>query len=204
MDELRLHLGCGRNPMKGWVNIDMAPGPGVDLVQDLDVGVGRSMRLPFQDDSVDAIYAAHFLEHIRNPLPLMQELYRVAKPNAQAVFRVPYGSSDDAFEDPTHVRQLFVHSWGYFSQPYYWRADYGYTADWDTKDIVLTLLESTYERFHGVREEIIHAIQTSRNIVYEMTATLVAHKPPRPPQRELQTPVRLSLERLIEDGGGGG
>jgi hypothetical protein len=48
----------------------------------------------------------------------MEELHRIAKPNAKVVFKVPYGSSDRAFEDPTHVRQYFLHSFDYFCQPF--------------------------------------------------------------------------------------
>lgn len=34
----------------------------------------------------------------------MNELHRIANQIAKAVFKVPYGSSDSAFEDPMHVR----------------------------------------------------------------------------------------------------
>lgn len=37
----------------------------------------------------------------------MEELHRIAKQDAIFTCRVPYGSSDDAYEDPTHVRQFF-------------------------------------------------------------------------------------------------
>ncbi|HZP31094.1 MAG TPA: methyltransferase domain-containing protein, partial [Acidimicrobiia bacterium] len=111
----RLHLGCGRSPLPGWVNVDAVAGPGVDLVHDLDRCADRP--LPYPSDSVDEFLASHLLEHLHHPLPFMQELHRVARPGAAATFHVPYGSSDDAFEDPTHVRQYFVNSWIYFGQP---------------------------------------------------------------------------------------
>ena len=105
----RLNLGCGRSPLANWINVDSTALPGVDLVRDLEKG-----PLPYDDGSVEEIRASHFLEHVVRPLSLMQELHRVAKPDALATFRVPYGSSDDADEDPTHVRRYFVGSWGYF------------------------------------------------------------------------------------------
>jgi SAM-dependent methyltransferase len=68
---------------------------------------------------------------------LMQELHRIAKPNGKLVIRCPHGASDDAWEDPTHVRAFFARSFGYFSQPFYWLADYGYRGDWQPAKIVL-------------------------------------------------------------------
>jgi predicted SAM-dependent methyltransferase len=124
----RLHLGCGRTIMPGWVNLDMMPGMGVDVAHDLDRC--DVTPLPFEADTFDEFLASHLFEHLRNPLPFMQELHRIAKPGAMATFRVPYGSSDDAMEDPTHVRLCFLNTFGFFSQPFYWRADYGYRGDW--------------------------------------------------------------------------
>ena len=86
--------------------------------------VARAERLPFEDNSATHILMSHVLEHIQNPLPMMEELYRVAKPGCLMVIACPYGSSDDAWEDPTHVRPIFASSTLYFSQPAYWKADY--------------------------------------------------------------------------------
>ena len=131
----KLHVGCGRNIMESWINLDIADLPGVDIVADLDNC--KNVKLPLGNDSIDEFFVSHVIEHIRNPLDMMEELHRVASPDALAVFRCPYGSSDEAFEDPTHVRQYFLNSFGYFSQPFYWRADYGYRGDWITEKITL-------------------------------------------------------------------
>jgi SAM-dependent methyltransferase len=175
---MRLNLGCGRSPLAGWVNVDTVQLPGVDVVADME-----KAALPFADDSVDEILASHFLEHIHNSLGLMAELHRVAKAGARATFHVPYGSSDDADEDPTHVRRYFWTSWGYFSQPHYWRADYGYRGDWELEDIVLAVDADLAGKAWG---EAFDAVQRSRNVVREMVATLRAVKPIREPLRELQ------------------
>jgi predicted SAM-dependent methyltransferase len=52
-----LHVGCGRRLLTGWINLDIEPFPGVDLVVD------ASRKLPFQE--LEAVYAEHFLEHLR-------------------------------------------------------------------------------------------------------------------------------------------
>jgi SAM-dependent methyltransferase len=185
----RLHLGCGRTILPGWVNLDFVPGNGVDVVADLDKC--GEVPLPFEDDSFDEVLASHLFEHLRNPLPFMQEIHRIAKPDAKAVFRVPYGSSDDAFEDPTHVRLCFLQTFSYFSQPYYWRADYGYRGDWKTNTIRLLV---SRKRYAGkAPQEIMADVAHLRNVVQEMTVEMVAVKPIRAAQRELQTPCHIEL-----------
>ena len=186
----KLNLGCGHSPMEGWTNLDSRPGEGVDIVFNLD----SCQALPFKDSSISAFHGSHVLEHIQNILPLMEELHRVAAPGARAVFKVPYGSSDEADEDPTHVRRFFPRSWGYFSQPYYWKADYGYRGDWEVEEVLLRVPRA---RFEGVaNDEIFSEIQGLRNVVLEMEATLVAIKPIRPPDKTLQRPLNLRVQRF--------
>jgi SAM-dependent methyltransferase len=167
--------------MPGWTNIDAVGLPGVDVVADLD-GC-RDTQLPFSNDSVDSFMLSHVIEHIRDTLPLMQELHRIAKPGAILIARTPYGSSDDACEDPTHVRQYFIQSWGYFSQPYYWRADYGYRGDWqpETMDLIVDKALQPLDP-----SEILQRVFSTRNVVKEMIVNLRAVKPIREPLRELQ------------------
>ena len=186
----KLNVGCGRNILAGWENLDSYPLPGVNIVADLDA-CGQT-PLPLADASVDEFLLSHVMEHIRNVLPMMQELHRIAAPDARMVVRVPYGSSDDAFEDPTHVRQLFVGSFGYFSQPYYWRADYGYRGDWLTESVTLEVQPSLA---HLPDAELWDRVNRERNVVTEMVATLRAIKPIREPRRELQQPPTVYLVR---------
>ena len=189
----RLHLGCGRTILPEWINLDTYPAPGVDVVADLDRC--KESPLPFEDNTIDEFLASHLFEHLRNPLPFMQELHRVAKPGAKALFRVPYGSSDDALEDPTHVRPCFLQTFSYFSQPLYWRADYGYRGDWQTELITLLVNQKRYQGKSP--QEIMEDVHHLRNVVREMIVQLVAVKPIRPPLRELQSPTRVELT-LVE------
>lgn len=52
----RLHVGCGRSPIPGWINVDVQRLPGVDRVLDVRRGI------PYRD--LAAIFAEHFLEHL--------------------------------------------------------------------------------------------------------------------------------------------
>lgn len=81
---LRLHLGSGRSPKTGWVNVDLF-GDRVDLAWNLH------RPLPFEDDSVDAAFHEHLLEHftLRKGTALTQECYRVLKPGGVLRVGVP-------------------------------------------------------------------------------------------------------------------
>jgi predicted SAM-dependent methyltransferase len=54
---MRLHVGCGRVYLPGWVNVDIRS-------EEVKVDVCADLKyLPFQDHSFDLIYACHVLEH---------------------------------------------------------------------------------------------------------------------------------------------
>src|ERR1700680_4956551 len=54
---LKLNIGCGANIAPGWVNIDLGGQPGV-FCWDCRRG------MPFDDESVDLIFAEHVFEHL--------------------------------------------------------------------------------------------------------------------------------------------
>ena len=186
---MKLHLGCGRLPREGWVNLDMTALPGVDVVFNLD-DCGTT-PLPFDDDTFDIIEGIDLIEHIREPLALMQELYRVAKPDAVCHFELPYGSSDDAWEDPTHRRPYFIGSWAYFGQPFYYRADYGFRADWSTERVELAMPDPSPNQ-----EELYEQVMLLRNCVARQAVSLRAVKPAREPLQELITPPPVVFTKI--------
>jgi hypothetical protein len=178
----KLNAGCGRNIQEGWINLDSAALPGVDLVCDLESLRERPIALP--DESVSQFLISHVIEHIRDSLGLMQELWRLATPDAIAVIRVPHGGSDDAWEDPRHLRAYFPGSFGYFAQPFYSNADYAYRADWNPEKLTLLVYRSLCGSL--TPQEIISKSQVERNVVKEMICEMRAVKPMREPRRELQ------------------
>lgn len=186
---LRLNLGCGEHTLDDWQNIDIMPGPGVDVVADLEE-VGEC-PLPFADSSVADFRLLHVIEHIRNVLPLMEELWRIAAAGAVMLVRCPYGSSDNADEDPTHVRRMFLESFGYFSQPYYHRARPDYLGDWQVGTMKLLVDKAAHEGtpFDTLRKRIMH----ERNIVMEMVVHLRAVKPARPRHFDLIVNPDISI-----------
>lgn len=185
---MKLNAGCGLTPIEGWVNLDIAELPGVDIVADL------TKPLPFDDDTFDEILLSHVLEHMENPLDVMAELHRVAKPDCTMIIRVPHGAHDNAWEDQTHVRPYFPGSFGAFAQQYYRKADYGYRGDWRTVQVILVLDEAS--SVFGTVDEATTAISRERNWVTEMVAELSAVKPIRDPHAPLDN-IDLHYHRPV-------
>jgi ubiquinone/menaquinone biosynthesis C-methylase UbiE len=49
--------------------------------------------LPFTDRSVDEVYSAHFLEHVKEPNNIIRELGRVCRDGAHIEIWMPYASA---------------------------------------------------------------------------------------------------------------
>jgi predicted SAM-dependent methyltransferase len=72
---LRIHVGSGAERIEGWVNVDIQPFAGVDVVADVTEG------FPFE--GAEAIYAEHFLEHLRldDAIEFLLNARRALRPN---------------------------------------------------------------------------------------------------------------------------
>jgi len=94
-----LHLGCGQNYRKGWINVDKVHSVKADVYHDLEV-----TPWPFADDSVGFIEMYAVLEHLSDTLASLGELHRILQPGGTVHIHVPYACSVWAFQDPTHKR----------------------------------------------------------------------------------------------------
>jgi SAM-dependent methyltransferase len=105
----KLHLGCGNHILPGYVNVDAAKLPGVDVVHDL-----RGFPWPFESEQFEEVIAVDVLEHLPDTIRTMEELFRVTKPGGLVHIRVPYFNAWDASYDPTHVRTFNENSFDFF------------------------------------------------------------------------------------------
>lgn len=103
-----LQIGCGPKPRAStreetWINLDILPGPGVDVVRDLRRG------LPFGNRTMDHVFADNVLEHLYpdDAIFALNEIDRVLKLGGTAEIIVPHAQSQAAIQDPTH-RSLWV------------------------------------------------------------------------------------------------
>jgi predicted SAM-dependent methyltransferase len=73
----RLHWGCGRSAVSGWINSDRKAGAGIDCVADI-----CAAPLPLESDSIDYAVSIHALQEIPmdRQVAVLAELRRVLKP----------------------------------------------------------------------------------------------------------------------------
>lgn len=105
---VKIDLGCGPRKAEGFVGVDIAPGPGIDVVADL------SQRFPFAESSVDLVRAYDVVEHLADRIHTMNEIWRICKPDGLVDIRVPSTDGRGAFQDPTHISFWNVNSFKYY------------------------------------------------------------------------------------------
>lgn len=125
----KLDVACGQNKQEGFTGIDIVEIDGVNIVHDLTV-----YPWPIESDSITDIFCSHYIEHVQDLLKFYDELYRILKVGGKAVFVAPYGNSDRAWQDPTHVRPILESTFLYTNKK--WREDnklshYPTKADFD-------------------------------------------------------------------------
>ena len=107
--DLLINLGCGYRPMQGWINVDRARGPEVQVVWDLARG------LPFPDSSCSAIFSEHLIEHVtkEDAARLLSECHRVLQ--SGGVLRLSTPDAELFLRSYATDKQFLAHPG--FSQP---------------------------------------------------------------------------------------
>ncbi len=108
--EKKLNVGCGTHIKEGWVNLDSARIPGVDVVHD----IGK-IPFPFADEEFTEILCRDVLEHVEY-IPVLRELHRILKPGGVLKIQVPHFSSRNNFVDPTHRKMFSISTFDFFAR----------------------------------------------------------------------------------------
>jgi predicted SAM-dependent methyltransferase len=147
---LRLHIGCGKGLLEGWINIDVHPAP---------LSMNVMWGLPVDDASVRFIFVSHLLEHLffpRDVTPFLRELRRVLAPGGVVRLVVPdveqcieaYRKQDAAFfasrretwswwpENPTRLEDFLAYA-GAGAEPAYAFESHKFGYDFETLRKVL-------------------------------------------------------------------
>ena len=75
----KLQIGCGPNPLEGWLNTDVS----INLRRRNPIFMDAGKPFPMPDASFDYVYSEHLFEHLtyRQALNMLRECYRILKPN---------------------------------------------------------------------------------------------------------------------------
>ncbi len=82
----KLHLGCGRNYLRGWINTDINSKK-FQLDQELDI----TKNFPFENNTISYIFSEHVIEHMdyKEGKFMLEECYRVMRPNGKIRISTP-------------------------------------------------------------------------------------------------------------------
>ena len=105
---MKLNVGCGTDLRKGYLNLDVVPLKGVDVVHDIN------KKFPFPSSHFDEVMANHVVEHIPNLTKLMREFHRILKPGGRLLIETPHFTYSNAYVDPTHVHFFSFNTFKYF------------------------------------------------------------------------------------------
>ena len=118
-----LDLGCGKKKREGAIGVDYSDRHAADVIHDLDI-----FPYPFLDAEFDEIYIDNVLEHLIDPIKVLEEAHRICKVGGLVKVIVPYFRSHWAFIDPTHKHFFTVNSMAYFDPRSPICKRYDYTA----------------------------------------------------------------------------
>lgn len=138
-----LDLGCGKKPRNPYNFEELH---GVDLFKFDDENLPVEIRtanltmekIPYPDSYFDSVSAFDFIEHIPRIMPksqnetrfpfieLMDEIWRVLKPNGYFYAVTPAYPYSEAFQDPTHVNIITSKTHLYFCNEKLYGQNYGF------------------------------------------------------------------------------
>lgn len=81
---MKLHIGCGKVYLHGWVNVDLFSNTAADLCCDIT-------RIPYPAGTFETIYASHVLEHVHRHMVIaaLQHWLELLKPGGILRLAVP-------------------------------------------------------------------------------------------------------------------
>jgi hypothetical protein len=102
-----IDIGGGIDSPPGWISVD---------VHSAMVNADLNEKWPFQDGSVGAIRAQDILEHLKNPVHVMNEAFRVLCHGGIFLIEVPSTDGRGAFQDPSHISFWNSNSFWYYTK----------------------------------------------------------------------------------------
>jgi len=177
---LKLDLACGQNVREGFEGVDIWEGS--RYVVDL-----WKFPWPFEDNSCEALYSSHYIEHI--PMEFVEhrgkkkdalfaffdECFRILIDGGVLTIITPNARSNRAFQDPTHRRFIVQETFLYPNKEWRQRNKLDhYHVDCDFDFSVLPIISKETSLLSN--EEQARKFNSEWNSVYDWSATLTARK----------------------------
>lgn len=159
-----LDLGCGGKPRNPYqydkiCGVDIMRHP--DLADDIEFKLANLSTgpIPFGDNSFDAVSAFDFIEHVPRVLSdnaggtrlpfieLMNEIWRVLKPDGKFYAITPAYPREEVFRDPTHVNIITQRTHNYFCDEKRFAKNYGFSGEFEA-----VRAEWVHPRLHATAE----------------------------------------------------
>lgn len=116
-----LEIGAGPTTRPGVATLDINPTVKPDILHNLD-----TIPWPISDSCFDAIYMFSVIEHVSDPLKVIEECHRILKPNGKIYLLTPHFSSTASYTDLTHKWHFSGRSFDYFVAGMPSHAEYGF------------------------------------------------------------------------------
>ncbi len=87
----KINVGCGKNlfpQSEGWDNLDSHNKNGANIIFNLEKIINGE-HIPFKNNYFDEVYCSHVIEDFINPIPIIDELIRLTKPDGIITIKVP-------------------------------------------------------------------------------------------------------------------
>ena len=141
----KLNIGCGYRPKMDFINLDYDPIVNPDMVRDISEG------LPFDSDKFEEIYSSHVIEHVKDVLFFMYEIWRVSKNKARIEILAPYSGFLEWALQPDHLRLM---NWGFFDR---WKPEWRSVQNEDK--------QCRGAKFNVIKEELFNEAREIRYIL---------------------------------------
>lgn len=94
-----LDVGCGNSPFEFLLDKNKCEYFGIDIAgadnfdyQNSKIIVFDGENIPFENETFENIICTEVIEHIPNPEKIISEIYRVLKPNGEAIITLPWSA----------------------------------------------------------------------------------------------------------------
>lgn len=166
--EIRLDLGCGKNPRAGFTGVDF-----LDFGQPIKADLTK--KWPWKDSSVTEANASHFVEHLdgQERIHFANELYRVLIPGGKCQIITPHWASCRAYGDLTHKWPPVSEFWFYYLKKEWRDANAPHNTEYAC-DFEATWGYSLHQQIQARNQEYqTHALTFFKEAAQDMLAMLV-------------------------------